>query len=506
MSFISQKPWNLAPVALSLLLAGCAVGPDYQAPQTTMAETYLYSEDSQQVTQPHWWLQLNDPVLNQLVTQLQSDNTTLKVAAERIKMANSYKSVVESFKVPTVNIGAGYYNYQLSENDSLLGPVFGASDAVESATGMSLLEAQHDGGFLGASIAWEADLFGQIDRQAEAAAIRVEQAEILQSGLNTLLTADLIHNYLQYRGAQERKAIALENIEDQKQTRDLVEKVVRSGYGSELDLAQAKAMLAATQSITPQLEIAEQVHKQRMAVLLGTSLTELEIQLQGYFTLPRLKGVIPTGLPSDLLTRRPDIQIAEREMAAINEELGASIANRYPKFFLTGTPGVTAGRFDDLFSSDSIGWAASVGVSWNVFDGGRGEALVEMNEARFKSAALNYQHAVDSAFVEVDSTLFAYGRSQQNQQRIDEATLAVDKAVSKAKSLYKAGLVDYLAVLDAQRQQKMMQDRQVAAKLQTANTAIAVYKSLGGDWKVVTDKPKVESQSTINTLELAANN
>ena len=506
MSFISQKPWNLAPVALSLLLAGCAVGPDYQAPQTTMAETYLYSEDSQQVTLSHWWLQLNDPVLNQLVTQLQSDNTTLKVAAERIKMANSYKSVVESFKVPTVNIGAGYYNYQLSENDSLLGPVFGASDAVESVAGMSLLEAQHDGGFLGASIAWEADLFGRIDRQAEAAAIRVEQAEILQSGLNTLLTADLIHNYLQYRGAQERKAIALENIEDQKQTLDLVEKVVRSGYGSELDLAQAKAMLAATHSITPQLEIAEQVHKQRMAVLLGTSLTELEIQLQDDFTLPRLKDVIPTGLPSELLTRRPDIQIAEREMAAINEELGASIANRYPKFFLTGTPGVTAGSFEDLFSSDSFGWAASAGVSWNVFDGGRGEALVEMNEARFKSAALNYQHAVDSAFVEVDSTLFAYGRSQQNQQSIDEATLAVDKAVSKAKSLYKAGLVDYLAVLDAQRQQKMMQDRQVAAKLQTANTAIAVYKSLGGDWKVATDKPKVESQSTINTLELAANN
>jgi len=506
MSFISQKPWNLAPVALSLLLAGCAVGPDYKAPQTTMAETYLYSEDSQQVTQSHWWLQLNDPVLNQLVTQLQSDNTTLKVAAERIKMANSYKSVVESFKVPTVNIGAGYYNYQLSENDSLLGPVFGVSDAVESATGMSLLEAQHDGGFLGASIAWEADLFGRIDRQAEAAAIRVEQAEILQSGLNTLLTADLIHNYLQYRGAQERKAIALENIEDQKQTLDLVEKVVRSGYGSELDLAQAKAMLAATQSITPQLEIAEQVHKQRMTVLLGTSLSELETQLQDDFTLPRLKGVIPTGLPSELLTRRPDIQIAEREMAAINEDLGASIANRYPKFFLTGSPGVTAGSFDDLFSSDSIGWAASAGISWNVFDGGRGEALVEMNEARFKSAALNYQHTVDSAFVEVDSTLFAYGRSQQNQQRIDEATLAVDKAVSKAKSLYKAGLVDYLAVLDAQRQQKMMQDRQVAAKLQTANTAIAVYKSLGGDWKVVTDKPKVESQSTINTLELAANN
>lgn len=230
-----------------------------------------------------------------------------------------------------------------------------------------------------------------------------------------MITADVIHNYLQYRGAQERKAIALENISDQKQTLELVTKVVRSGYGSELDLAQAKAMLAATESIVPQLEIAEQVHKQRMAVLLGESLTNVNQRLAGEFTLPRMKDVIPTGLPSDLLEQRPDIRIAEREMAAINEELGASIANRYPKFFLTGTPGVTAGSFDDLFSSDSFGWAASAGISWNVFDGGRGEALVEMNEARFRSAALNYQHSVDSAFAEVDSSLFAYGRSKRTK-------------------------------------------------------------------------------------------
>ena len=117
-------------------------------------------------------------------------------------------------------------------------------------------------------------------------------------------------------------------------------------------------------------------------------------------------------------------------------------------------------------------------------------ASIELNEARFRSAALNYQHSVDSAFTEVDSSLFAYGRSQENQKRIDVATLAVDGAVSKAKSLYRAGLVDYLSVLDAQRQQKMMQDRQVAAKLQAASTTIAVYKALGEDWQV---KPKANS-------------
>ncbi|GEA50233.1 outer membrane protein [Vibrio inusitatus NBRC 102082] len=472
---------KLAPITLALLITGCAVGPDYQKPETTLAQTYLYAGSEASIDSEYWWKQFNDPTLNEMVISVQQQNIPLQLAAERIKMADSYKNAIESFKVPTVSIGGGYYNYQLSKNDSMLGPALNPID-VPGAGSVTLLDNQHDGGFVGGSINWELDLFGRIDRQTNAASIRAEQAEIFQSGLTTLITADLVHNYVQYRGARERKLLAMENIEDQRKTLALVEKVVRSGYGSEMDYAQAKAMLAATESIIPQLEIAEQVHKYRLAILLGEPLTQIDVRLADDNELPEFSALIPVGLPSDLVKRRPDIRMAEREMAAVNEELAASVANRYPKFFLTGSPGVSASSFDDLFSSDSFGWATAVGVSWNVFDGGRGEAMVELNEARFKSAALSYQHTVDSAFAEVDSALFAYGRSQQNQTQLNEAVQATDKAVSKAKSLYKAGLIDHLSVLDAQRQQRVIQDRQVAAKLQSANSTIAVYKALGGDW------------------------
>ncbi|MFM2625064.1 efflux transporter outer membrane subunit [Vibrio owensii] len=486
-----MRKFVIAPLVLAMSLSGCAVGPDYQTPTTSMAETYLYADKNgvshNDEREAFWWTEFNDSTLNDLVLDMQSQNIPLKVAAERIKMADSYKSVVESFKVPTINVGAGYVNYQLSKNDSLLGPAL--NPIGDSAAGLppqiantTLLDNQHDGVFAGASIAWELDLFGRIDRQSNAAQIRVEQAEIYQSGLTTLLTADLIHNYLQYQGASERLELAKSNLEDQRKTMDLVEKVVRSGYGSDLDLAQAKATLAAMESIIPQLEIAQQVHKHRIAVLLGEPLSKVEVRLAETQGVPAMQNVVPIGLPSDLLQRRPDIRIAEREMAAINEELAASIANQYPKFFLTGAPGVSASSFDDLFSSDSFGWVGAAGISWNVFDGGRGDALEDINQARFDAATLTYQHAVDSAFAEVDSTLFAYGRSQENQRRIDDALVATDKAVSKAKSLYRAGLIDHLSVLDAQRQQRMMQDRQIAAKLQTAQVTVALYKSLGGDW------------------------
>lgn len=486
-----MRKFVIAPLVLAMSLSGCAVGPDYQTPTTSMAETYLYADQNgvshNDEREAFWWTEFNDPTLNDLVLDMQSQNIPLKVAAERIKMADSYKSVVESFKVPTINVGAGYVNYQLSKNDSLLGPAL--NPIGDSAAGLppqisntTLLDNQHDGVFAGASIAWELDLFGRIDRQSNAAQIRVEQAEIYQSGLTTLLTADLIHNYLQYQGASQRLDLAKSNLEDQRKTMDLVEKVVRSGYGSDLDLAQAKATLAAMESIIPQLEIAQQVHKHRIAVLLGEPLSKVEVRLAETQGVPAMQNVVPIGLPSDLLQRRPDIRLAEREMAAINEELAASIANQYPKFFLTGAPGVSASSFDDLFSSDSVGWVGAAGISWNVFDGGRGDALEDINQARFDAATLTYQHAVDSAFAEVDSTLFAYGRSQENQRRIDDALGATDKAVGKAKSLYRAGLIDHLSVLDAQRQQRMMQDRQIAAKLQTAQVTVALYKSLGGDW------------------------
>lgn len=495
-----MKKFFIAPVTLALGLAGClgltgcVVGPDYQQPTVNMADAYLYADTtsiSRSTAEPsYWWTAFNDPTLNGMVTDVQNQNIPLKMAAERIKMAGSYKSMVESFKVPTINLGAGYMNYQISKNDSLLGPALNpigdlASGLPAQIGNTTLLDNQHDGVFVGASVAWELDLFGRIDRQSNAAQIRVEQAEIYQSGLTTLITADLIHNYLQYQGAQERLELAKENIEDQKRTLSLVEKVVRSGYGSELDFAQAKATLAAMESIVPQLEIAQQAHKYRMAVLLGEPLSAVNARLIQAQGVPQMQHIVPVGLPSDLLLRRPDIRIAEREMAAINEELAASIANRYPKFFLTGTPGISASSFDDLFSGDSLGWAGAAGISWNVFDGGRGNAIEALNEARFDAATHAYQHAVDSAFAEVDSSLFTYGRSQENQRRIEDALVATDKAVNKAKSLYSAGLIDHLTVLDAQRQQRLMQDRSLAAKLQVAQVTVALYKALGGDWQLI---------------------
>ena len=485
--------FKLAPIAVALMISGCAIGPDYQTPTSNFDSEYLYQDTAGIVTgersKAHsqaWWTQFNDPLLNQLVIDAQHQAIPLKVAAQRIRMAQSYQSAIESFKVPTVNLGAGFGNVQISENGPLLGGAVTATNPINGEQ-LGLVDDNNSAFFAGATIAWELDIFGRIDRQVNAAKIRKEQMVIMREGLTTLITSDVIHNYLQMRGAQERKQIALDTVKDQQRTLELVRLMVKSGYGSKLDEARAKAMLAVTKSVLPQLEIAESVHKQRLAILLGETPRQSEKRFSQAMPLPSFNGVIPTGLPSDLLNRRPDIRIAEREMAALNEQRAAAIAAQYPKVFLTGAPGVLAKDFDELFSSDSIAWAGSIGVSWALFDGGRGDAIVEMQAARFDASVLSYQQAVIAAFGEVETLLQGYGYSQQYVQLVSEAEIETTNAVDKAKSLYKAGLSDYLSILDAQRQQNMLRDRVVAAKLQTAHMTIGLHKALGGNWQVNTD-------------------
>ena len=183
-----MKLIKIAPLALAMMLSGCAVGPDYTQPTSSLESEYLYQgvQGTQagkyaQQTDNAWWKSFEDPTLNQLVVDAQNQAIPLKIAAQRIRMAQSYQSTIESFKVPTVNIGAGFGNFQISENDPLLGGAITAKHPV-SGEELGLVDDNNSAFFAGATIGWEVDLFGRIDRQASAAAIRKEQMVIMREG------------------------------------------------------------------------------------------------------------------------------------------------------------------------------------------------------------------------------------------------------------------------------------------------------------------------------------
>lgn len=487
-----MRKWSL--LMASLALAGCSVTPAYEAPAVQQDAVFLYRAhiDEQQTVSSQWWHRYQDPQLNALVRDVQRQNITLQVAQLRIESARAYRSAVATTRIPTVTVGAGYQHFRLSEFDPLAGGALTATmpDLGLPGAGQPLNLIDRDNGAftVGANVSWELDLAGRLKGMENLAGIRLEQADILRQGTLNMVTLDAIHNYLQYRGAQARLAIAERNVVAQEETLAQVRRLVASGHGSELDADQAEALLAATRASLPMLHSAEQTHLHRLATLLGEGVATTQQRFSAQ-PLPDIGGQVPVGLKSDLLRRRPDIALAEREMAALNEEVGIAIAARYPKLFLTGSPMTLAENFGDLFRSGSDAWLASAGVQWTLFDGGRGQALVEMQEARFQQAALSYQQQVNQAFNEVETALMAYGNQQTHRQQVEQAAQHARHAASKARALYRAGLVNYLVVLDAQRQVNLMEDAELVARLSSAEHLLYLNKALGGDWDVA-DAPQ----------------
>lgn len=493
-----------------LLLGGCSMAPDYEKPNLPINDVYLNAADlhgvesftteqedkqSQQQELATWWYQFNDPILNDLVARAQQQNISLKVVSQRIQQAQSYEAAVSSLKVPTVSLGMMYSDLRISKNDPLMGGMV-STLAIPPALGggsTKIMDRDSNATTIGLTASWELDLFGYIDGMSQAAKLRVEQAKVMANGVNTVITADVINNYLQYRGAQERLEIAQRNIAEQEQTLALVESLNKYGYGSSLDVASAKTAVARVRASLPMLDNARMAHLNRLSILLGENVHSLESEL-GEGALPEMSGLIPTGLPSDLLKRRPDILAAEYEMEAQNQEVGSAIADRYPHLFLTGAPGLSADHFDDVFDNDSSTWALGAGISWTIFDGGRGKAIVEMKKAGFKQAALSYQDAVNKAFNEVETTLKVYGNSQDYVRYVGNADQEAQNAVDKANSLYRSGLVPHLAVLDAQRQKNSIQDAEVLARLNTASSVVMLHKALGGDWVVPVSEQESKSK------------
>ncbi|RKF21405.1 TolC family protein [Alginatibacterium sediminis] len=483
---------RLVIVLSALLVTACATNHTEVQPEQHWDRVYLNQSPELSkgldVQQQYWWYGFEDEQLNALVARVQEQNINLKMAQQRITAARSYQQAVESFKVPTVSLGAGVASYGLSKNDPLLGPVFDLQDSnagqqLSQMMGGDLLSQNNDAFFLGASVSWELDVFGKIDNYAQAAALQAEQVEIVREGVLIAVSAEVVQNYLQFRGAQKRLKIADENISDQRKTLDIAQSLAENGLASDIDVTRAKALLATTQANRYAIEAAQKVHLHRLAMLVAESPTQLA-DLYNDVDLPAYKASVPLGLPSELLLNRPDLQLTFSQIAIRDELLAAQIAQGYPSFYLTGGPGLLSGDFGDLFQSNSFTWGAALGVKWDIFDGGRQDALQQIADTQVKTSVLMHQQAYQAAVTEVETLLIAYGNGYKFYQSIREANIQGQRALQRARELYQAGLIDYLAVLDAQRQVNQLSDAMIIAELQQAHTVVLLHKALGGDWNI----------------------
>lgn len=360
-----------------LALSACTVGPDYRTPDTAAAKIDATASKPYDRSrfESLWWKQFDDPTLNQLVEQSLSGNRDLRVAFARLRAARALRDDVANDRFPVVTSRASA--------DIGKGQQPGVTeDRVNSE--------RYD---LGLDSAWELDLFGRIRRQLESSDALSEAAEADLQQLQVSLIAELVDAYGQLRGAQLREKIALSNLENQKESRQLTEQLRDAGVGAELDVLRADARLAATAASVPQLQAEAERARHRIATLLGQRPEELTVDLSPR-DLPAITKALPIGDPGELLRRRPDIRAAERRLAASTADVGVATADLFPRVSLSGFLGFTAGRGSQIGSSAARAWSVGPSISWAAFDLGSVRARLRGAKADADAALASYEQQV----------------------------------------------------------------------------------------------------------------
>lgn len=457
----------LTPSLLALALAACAVGPDYKTPDTQPArfdtETPAKALDRSRF-ESSWWKQFDDPTLNQLVQASLQGNRDLRVAFARLKAARSIREDVSNDDLPVVT----------SRASSDIG-----KGQIPGQTEHRVNSERYD---LGLDMAWEVDLFGRIQRQIEASKAQEDAAEADLQQLQVSLIAELVDAYGQLRGAQLREKIALANLKTQEDSRSITVTLRDTGVGNELDVVRADARLAAVEATVPQLQ-AEQVRAHnRIATLLGERPDALSVDLSPK-QLPAIAKALPVGDPGELLRRRPDIRSAERQLAAATANVGVATADLFPRVSLSGFLGFTAGRGSQIGSSAANAWALGPSISWAAFDLGSVRARLRGAKADAEGALATYEQQVLLALEESSNAFSDYGKRQQRLLSLIRQSDASRKAADLASVRYREGTVDYLVLLDAEREKLAAEDAQAQGEVELYRGIVSIYKALGGGWQ-----------------------
>jgi multidrug efflux pump len=461
----------LVPCLLALLSGCMTVGPDYRTPQTPMPEAFANQtpDTSAEGIETLWWHGFNDDRLNQLVELALANNHDLRVATARVREARALRSETAFDRYPTVTAGGSFTRERLS-----------TAVAPTSERDIELYEAGFDA-------TWELDFFGRVRRSIESSSAQVEAAEASRQDVTVSLLAEIARNYFELRGNQNRLAVARRNADNQRQTLDLTMALLEGGRGTELDTSRAQAQLTSTLATIPPLEAAVKRAIYRLGVLIGQQPTILDAELTAPMPLPRLPTLVALGRPDDLLRRRPDIRVTERNLAAATANIGVVTADLFPRVTLTGSLGIQAGDFLGLGQGGSDRFAVGPGIFWAAFDLGRVKARIRAADARTEAALAQYEQRVLLALEETDGALIDFNRQQARRELLQASAQASERATSLARLRYQAGIADFLTVLDAERTLLESQDRLADSETLTATSLVAVYKALGGGWEMAAE-------------------
>ncbi|MEM7024783.1 MAG: TolC family protein, partial [Pseudomonadota bacterium] len=437
-----------------------------------------------------WWQTFDDPVLSRLVEMAPEQNPNVQIAGVRVLQARAQLGAAIGELYPQKQQVGGQVTYhRLSDRDP---------------NSRLIREVQRDTGFggdlpslkthdfwiteFGIGAAWELDLWGKFRRSLESADADLMASLASYDNALVSLTASVASTYVNIRTFEERLRITRENADSQEDSLRLAEVRFRNGESSETDVQQARSEFAETSSKIPEYQTGIQQNENALSVLLGMPPGGLAGVLQPSRGIPVAPAEVAVGIPADLLRRRPDIRSAEQEAAAQSALIGATEAQLYPAFSLSGSFGFGSSDIGGASLADAFKWSSRTvsfgpAVSWNLFNYGQITNQVRAQDANFQQAILSYQNTVLQAQQEVENALAGFLGAQDSAKLLTEAVAAGKRSVDLATVQYREGAADFTTVLTAQQNLFQQQDQLAVTQGNVALSMISLYRALGGGWQ-----------------------
>jgi multidrug efflux system outer membrane protein len=456
----------LAVSFISLILSGCMVGPDYQRPTVETPATWRVEEKTaQDLANTAWWRQLDDPVLDELIATAIRENKDLLIATARVDQFAAQYGVVRSYLYPQVGAYAQFGQQQVTEKSGNDLPA-----GYNTITGNQQL-------VLNAS--WELDIWGRIRRSSESARASLLASEEGRRGVILTLVSSVAISYVNLRNLDKQLEISKQTAELRWNSYEILKLRFEAGIINEMELAQSLSEYEQAMATIPQIQKTIAQQENAINVLLGQnpgpvargkSIDELKLP------------IIPEGLPSDLLERRPDIQLAEQNLIAANAQIGVAKAAYFPAISLTGFFGFASSDFSDLFTGSAKVWQYSAPITAPIFTAGRISSQVKVSEAVQQQYLYQYQQTIQTAFREFNDALADQNLTRKQLESQNQRVLALRTYADLARLRFDNGYSSYIEVLDAERSLFDVELAYVQTQGTLFQALINLYKAMGGGW------------------------
>jgi len=478
-------------------LAGCAVGPNYRTPETPTPEGFAAAgsaatagaganapASAAPVDFTAWWHALNDPELDSLIARAISGNPDVLIALDRLQAARTYESAIIGTVLPEAEAGIGAGRG--TGSDATRGRASPGLRSGDNSAGLKQINVV--GGF---DALWELDVFGKYRREIEAARYDTQAIRAARNGVLVSVIADTARAYVDLRGLQVRVSVLAAAIDALRESLRIVNIRYERGITNELDVTLATRELATLEAQAAPLAAQVEAAEYTIATLLGVYPEDMVKELSAKAMVPAVPGAVATGLPVDLLRRRPDIQQAERELAGATARIGVATANLFPSIALSGSIGFQRQQAPGLETTGAHIYSYGVGAAWPLLDFGQLDAQVEIADLHTRALLVNYRKTIQGAVRDVDTNMGLYTAEQLSLGKLETALVASQRAVTLANERYERGLTDFFNVVDAERQEYDIEEQYTGAQVAAAEEFVELYRSLGGGWENYQSLPPI---------------